>query len=67
MFLFKKKKVKKRIEEIKVRLDVIERTMKYNEARIDPLAITVSRHQYENHVLYEEKIQLLQELSSLEK
>lgn len=64
MFFINRKK--KRINDIIVRLDIIERLMKINQSKIKSYNI-ITKEEYEYQILMEEKERLLIELKSLKK
>jgi len=64
MFFINRKK--KRINDIVVRLDIIERLMKINQSKIKSYNI-ITKEEYEYQILMEEKERLLIELKSLKK
>ena len=67
MFFWKKRRIKNKIRDLEMRIDVISRLIKLNDAKIDKSIDRITQYHYEINILKKEKIELEIEINKLNK
>jgi hypothetical protein len=65
MFFLKKRRIKNKIRDLEIRIDVISRLMRLNIAKVGSNKDKLTPYHYENDILNQEKIELEMEVNRL--